>query len=131
MAPGYGPSAYEQVRTAQRKAQAAPNTWRIVVRGVALVAAASIIGVLAHASAVWSSTREVIQTNPNGYRLRAWPVRIDLWPTWVMLGAAVIAVVVQTLSLLTFCGPVKLPPLPRFIWEMQILTKLGPVSSSS
>ncbi|KAH8684493.1 hypothetical protein BGZ60DRAFT_397674 [Tricladium varicosporioides] len=62
---------------------------------------------LSHASVVWTSTRYVIQQDENGMRQRAWPAHIDLWPTWVMLGAAVIATCVQIVSLLTLCGPVR------------------------
>lgn len=94
----------------KRKARAAPNAFRVVVRVISLAVAASIIGVLAHASVVWFTTRNVVQQQPNGVRQRAWPNHIDVWPTWVMLGAAVIAVVVQILSLLTFCGGVSSRP---------------------
>jgi hypothetical protein len=100
-------SAPEQARKAKGKARAAPNVFRVLVRVVALAVAASIIGVLSHAAAVWFTTRKVVQQQPNGVRQRAWPNHLDGWPTWVMLGAAVIAVVVQILSLLTFCGGVR------------------------
>ncbi|KIW30784.1 uncharacterized protein PV07_02485 [Cladophialophora immunda] len=98
---------HEQVRKAQRQARAVPNVCRVLVRIIALAVAASIIGVLAHAAAVWFTTRNVVQQQPSGMRQRAWPNHIDVWPTWVMLGAAVIAVIVQILSLLTFCGGVR------------------------
>ncbi|OAL35370.1 hypothetical protein AYO20_05421 [Fonsecaea nubica] len=98
---------HEQTRRAQGEARAVPNSFRVLVRIVALAAAASIIGVLAHATVVWINTRSVILQQPDGSFQRGWPDHIDLWPTWVMLAAAVIAVVVQLLSMLTFCGGIR------------------------
>jgi uncharacterized MAPEG superfamily protein len=103
---GEGPTR-EEIRRTQRKARAAPNAFRVLVRVIALAVATSIIGVLSHATIVWFATRNVVQRQPNGTRQRAWPNHIDGWPTWVMLGAAVLAVIVQILSLLTFCGGVS------------------------
>lgn len=101
----YGPT-YNGVCNAQHKAQAVPHSVRVVIRFISLTAAASIIGILAHASTVWFATRNVVQQQLTGIRQRAWPAHIDLWPTWVMLGAAVIAVFIQTVSLLTLFGGV-------------------------
>lgn len=102
----YGPT-YKEAHQARRKERAAPHTVRVVIRLLALVVAASIIGVLAHATGVWFTTRDVVQQRPNGIRQRAWPLHIDLWPTWVMLGAAIIAIFIQIVSLLTLCGGVS------------------------
>ncbi|KAF4633703.1 hypothetical protein G7Y89_g4415 [Cudoniella acicularis] len=81
-----------------------PHIVRVIIRIFALIVAASITGVLGHAAAVWFSTQNVIQQQDGGYRQRAWPANLDLWPTWVMLGAAVVAIFIQLLSLLTLCG---------------------------
>lgn len=91
----------------RRKRQAVPHSFRVGVRITTLAVGLAIVGVLAHAAAVWFSTRYVVQRQPDGTRQRAWPAHMDLWPTWVMLGAAVIAIVVQTLALLTLCGCVS------------------------
>jgi hypothetical protein len=96
----------EQARTSRHKAIAIPNSFRISVRVLSLGVAASIVGILLHAVAIWVTTKNVVQQQPNGTRQRAWPNHIDLWPTRVMLLAVAFAVVVQTLSLLTFCGGV-------------------------
>jgi hypothetical protein len=98
--------AYDKVRSLQRKARVTPQPFRVVIRLIALAIAASVVGVLAHASTVWFTTRYVVQQQPNGFRQRAWPAHMDLWPTWVMLGAAVIAILIQIVSLMTLCGGV-------------------------
>ena len=101
----YGPN-YNGIRKPERKARAVPHSIRVVIRIFSLAAAASIIGILGHASSVWFATRNVVQQQPTGIRQRAWPAHIDLWPTWVMLGAAAIAVFIQIVSLLTLFGGV-------------------------
>ncbi|KIW88325.1 uncharacterized protein Z519_10892 [Cladophialophora bantiana CBS 173.52] len=117
---------HEQFRKAQGKARAAPNICRVLVRFIALGFAASIIGVLAHAAVVWATTRNVVEQQSNGIRQRAWPNHIDVWPTWVMLGAAVFAVVVQILSLLTFCGGTRrLREMHLHTWAVFFTSLLG------
>lgn len=106
-------SSYKGVRNSQRKARAVPHSVRVAIRIFSLVAAASIIGILGHASMIWFSTRNVIRQQPSGLRQRAWPAHMDLWPTWVMLGAAVIAVFIQIASLLTLIGGVGSPVLEK------------------
>jgi hypothetical protein len=101
----YGPN-YNGIRNPQRKALAVPHSVRVVIRIFSLATAASIIGILGHALTVWFGTRNVVQQQPSGIRQRAWPAHIDLWPTWVMLGAAAIAVFIQIVSLLTLLGGV-------------------------
>jgi hypothetical protein len=102
-----GPSTTPLVADSRRRRQAIPHSLRVCIRIAALATGAAIVGVLAHASAVWFSTRFVVQQQPDGSRQRAWPAHMDLWPTWVMLGAAVIAILVQMLAFLTLCGGVS------------------------
>ena len=88
-------------------ATSSTHSFRVAVRTFSLIIGSAVVGVLAHASAVWFSTRYVVQQQPDGSRQRAWPAQMDLWPTWVMLGAAVIAILVQIVAFLTLCGGVS------------------------
>lgn len=108
-----GPSTTPFVANSRRRRQAIPHSIRVGIRIFALATSAAIVGVLTHSSAVWFSTRYVVQQQPDGSRQRAWPAHMELWPTWVMLGAAVIAILVQMLAFLTLCGGVsfKINPL--------------------
>lgn len=102
----FGPT-YDQVRNAKRKARARPSKVRIMIRGITLIVGASILGVLAHSAAVWYTTRNDILEQPDGFRMPGWPAQMDLLPTWVMLGAATIAIIIQIISLLTLVGNVS------------------------
>ncbi len=81
---------------------------RVAIRVISLVVAVSLISILGHAAAVWIATKDVVQKDPStGYQLRAWAANLDMWPTWTMLGAAAIALVIQVVSLLTLCSVVR------------------------
>jgi len=101
------PSISPVAANSRRRPQAVPHSFRVAVRTFSLIIGSAVVGVLAHASAVWFSTRYVVQQQPDGSRQRAWPAQMDLWPTWVMLGAAVIAILVQIVAFLTLCGGVS------------------------
>ncbi|KAI1626186.1 hypothetical protein EDD37DRAFT_626584 [Exophiala viscosa] len=107
---GFNASAYvptqEQVRKSIKEVRATPRSSRLLIRVVTLGVAISLIGTLGHTSIVWFQTRNVISNTANGSRQRAWPDHMDLWPTWVMLGAAVISICFSILALLSLCGPV-------------------------
>ncbi|UKZ76792.1 hypothetical protein TrVFT333_004504 [Trichoderma virens FT-333] len=78
---------------------------RIVLRLLALAFAISIIGVQSHVARVWDQSRdETVQNPQTGFRMRAWAAQMDLWPTWVNIGAGVIASVIHISSLITLCG---------------------------
>ncbi|KAL7930770.1 hypothetical protein V8C35DRAFT_329999 [Trichoderma chlorosporum] len=78
---------------------------RIILRLLALAFALSIIGVQSHVAWVWDQSRnETVQNPQNGFRMRAWAAQMDLWPTWVNIGAGVIASVIHISSLITWCG---------------------------
>lgn len=100
---GSGPS-YEQVQNSKKKALARPNHLRVIIRLITLAVGASIVGVLAHAAAVWYTTRYDILMQPHGVLMRGWPAQMSLIPTWVMLAAAAIAIIVQIVALLTLVG---------------------------
>lgn len=81
---------------------------RVVLRLLALAFAASVIGVQAHIARVWDQSKnETVQNSQTGFRMRAWAAQMDLWPTWVNIGAGVIASVIHISSLLTLCGGVS------------------------
>ncbi|RFU79997.1 hypothetical protein TARUN_2219 [Trichoderma arundinaceum] len=81
---------------------------RIVLRLLALAFALSIIGVQSHVAWVWNQSRnETVQNPQSGFRMRAWAAQMDLWPTWVNIGAGVIASVIHISSLITLCGGVR------------------------
>ncbi|KAL6806404.1 hypothetical protein GGI42DRAFT_352221 [Trichoderma sp. SZMC 28013] len=81
---------------------------RVVLRLLALAFAASVIGVQAHVARVWDQSKnETVQNSQTGFRMRAWAAQMDLWPTWVNIGAGVIASVIHISSLLTLCGGLR------------------------
>jgi hypothetical protein len=87
------------------------RTIRIGLRVVALLFAISILGIQAWSAYKWVSTRNEFVFNPKTrLNTRAWAIT-DGWPTWTVIGAAVIATVIQ-LSALTshLCVCVSLPP---------------------
>jgi hypothetical protein len=100
-------SAPERARLTKAKALARPNYIRVTIRLLTFIIGASIIGVLAHSAAVWYSTRNAILKQPHGFRMRAWPARMNLTPTWVMLAVAVVAIFVQIIALLSLIGGVS------------------------
>ncbi|KAK4947660.1 hypothetical protein LTR10_013606 [Elasticomyces elasticus] len=105
-ASNYIPSQ-EQLRKSIKEARATPRSSRLLIRVITLGVAISLIGTLGHSSIVWFQTRNVISNTANGSRQRAWPAHMDLWPTWVMLGAAVMSICISVLALLSLCGPVQ------------------------
>jgi hypothetical protein len=76
------------------------RTVRISFRAVAFVLAVTILGVQAYCAYTWLSTRGQYFYNPTTQlNTRAWAI-IDGWPTWIMMAAAVVAIIIQ-LSALT------------------------------
>jgi hypothetical protein len=100
-------SAPEKAGLTKAKALARPNYVRVTIRLLTFIIDASIVGVLAHSAAVWYSTRNAILKQPHGFRMRAWPARMDLVPTWVMLAVGAIAIFVQIIALLSLIGGVS------------------------
>jgi hypothetical protein len=94
---------HDQVRNAKQRALvlARPNVLRVIVRIITLAVGASVLGVLAHAAAVWYTTRNDVLMQPHGIRMRGWPAQMDMIPTWLMLAVAAIAILVQVVALLT------------------------------
>lgn len=83
-------------------ANAVSSPVRAVLRIVALSFAVSIVVVQALAAARWSVThKETIQNPSNGFRIRAWPAEMDLWPTWTNIIAGGIATIVHISALVT------------------------------
>ncbi|KAL7944727.1 hypothetical protein V8C42DRAFT_325705 [Trichoderma barbatum] len=81
---------------------------RIVLRLLALAFAISVIGVQSHVAWVWNQSRnETVQNPQNGFRMRAWAAQMDLWPTWTIIGAGVIASVIHISSLITLCRGIR------------------------
>lgn len=101
-----GPT-YEQIRRAKRQALAKPNFVRIMVRITTLALGAAILGVLAQASIIWYTTRYDVLSQPDGFRMPGWPNQMSLTPTWLMLAAALVGVIVQVVALLTLVGGVS------------------------
>jgi hypothetical protein len=99
--------APEKARLTKANALARPNYVRVAIRLLAFIIGTSIVGVLAHSAAVWYSTRNAILKQPHGFRMRAWPARMDLIPTWIMLAVAVVAIFVQVVALLSLIGGVS------------------------
>jgi hypothetical protein len=98
------PAPAAQVKHAERRARARPSFRRIALRIISLAVGASILAVLAHATYVWFATRNGQLMLANGVTLRSWPAEMDLKPTWIMLAAAALAVLMQILALLTLVG---------------------------
>ena len=108
----YCPSPAE-IKGKSKKALARPSIPRVIIRLAALAISVSALAigvsalaVLAQSVIVWFATHDTIVTQPQGLRMRAWPDRLEMAPTYVMLGAALISVVVQILAGLTLCGKV-------------------------
>ncbi|KIW70961.1 hypothetical protein PV04_03188 [Phialophora macrospora] len=99
--------AHQQVKQEERKARARPSLPRIVIRTLTLVVGASILSVLANAVAVWYTTRHTVLSQPGKLPQPGWPSTMDLKPTWLMLAAATIAVIVQIVAFFTLVGPIR------------------------
>ena len=96
-----------RVQNARRQAsRGAPHIVRAILRTIVLLVAVTILAVQGHSMSVWLDTRHQSAYNPKT-RLRTtlW-AHLDSGPTWTMLIAALIAVVVHFLALLTLCLPV-------------------------
>jgi hypothetical protein len=100
------PPSHDQVKQAERKARAKPSFTRIIVRAIALAVGASVLGVLAVSIGVWYSTRHTVLEQPGRLPQAGWPDTMELKPTYLLLAAAGIAVIVQIVSLLTLVGGV-------------------------
>jgi hypothetical protein len=85
---------------------------RTVFRVLSLVLAITVVGIQAYSSYVWLKTRhDATRNRVTGFQTKIWAF-IDPWPTWVMLGAGVAAVVVHFIAFGSFCGCVCTPTLP-------------------
>jgi hypothetical protein len=58
------------------------------LRILSLLFSLAIIGILAYTIIIYQRTKDENITSPHGYRLRAWPTRLKLYPTYVLLAAA-------------------------------------------
>ncbi|KIW22955.1 hypothetical protein, variant [Cladophialophora immunda] len=88
----------------ERAPRARFQTIRTVFRVLSLVLAITILGIQAYSIYVWLKTRRQSTRNQTtGFQTMIWAI-IDPWPTWVMLGAAVAAVVVHFIAFGSLCG---------------------------
>lgn len=86
------------------RAPARFQTPRTVFRVLSLVLAITILGIQVHSVYVWLKTRpQSTRNQTTGFQTRIWAV-IDSWPSWVMLGVAVAAVVVHFIAFGSLCG---------------------------
>lgn len=91
------------------------QTARTFFRVLSLVLAITIIGIQAYSVYMWLKTRNKSTKNQTtGFQTKIWAI-IDPWPTWVMLGVAVAAVVVHFIAFGSLCGCVCLESLPLLI----------------
>jgi hypothetical protein len=63
----------------------------------------TIIGILAYSIIVYHHTKGENITSAHGYRLRAWPTRLKLYPTYVLLAAAASTAALNITVLLALC----------------------------
>ena len=102
------PTLNPQRRTGQSVSRpqttpSAPSRLRILVRVIALLLAISILVIQAHSAHMWLTTRHDSKLNAKtGVRTLLW-AKLDMWPTWIMLGAAVIATSVHLIALGSRC----------------------------
>ncbi|KAK6359339.1 hypothetical protein TWF696_000500 [Orbilia brochopaga] len=92
-------------RHAKNGGGGALDKFRTALRVLVLIIAATIVGLQAHALAVWKDTRDdVVDQRPDGgqWRMQSWAV-MDFTPTWTTLGVAAASVVVQTIALISIC----------------------------
>jgi hypothetical protein len=101
------PPSHQQVKQEERKARARPSLLRIIIRTFTLAVGASILAVLAQSVAVWYMTRHTILSQPGKLPQPGWPSTMDLKPTYLMLAAAGIAVIIQLVAFFTLVGPVS------------------------
>lgn len=65
----------------------------------------TIIGILAYTLIIYRNTKDDNITSPHGYRLRAWPTRLMLYPTYIPLAAAAASAALNIgVMLAVFCG---------------------------
>ncbi|OAP55712.1 hypothetical protein AYL99_09864 [Fonsecaea erecta] len=77
---------------------------RTVLRILSLVLAISVLGIQAYSVYIWLKTREQrTQNTKTRIQTRIWAF-LDPWPTWVMLGAAVVAIVTHLTAFGSLCG---------------------------
>lgn len=94
-----------------RSPRASFKHFRMASRVVALLCALIILAMQAHSGYIWLSTRHnYIHNARTGLRTREWAT-LDIWTTWVMLLAAVIASVIHLIALITHCSCVRLAPI--------------------
>jgi hypothetical protein len=97
-------------RDSDRAPRARFQATRTVFRVLSLVLAITILGIQAYSMYIWLKTRHQSTRNQTtGFQTKIWAV-IDTWPTWVMLGAAVAAVVVHFIAFGSLCGCVSVAP---------------------
>jgi hypothetical protein len=65
----------------------------------------TIISILAYALIVYQNTKDDNITSPHGCRLHAWPTRLKLYPTYILLVATVAAAALNlAVMLIRLCG---------------------------
>lgn len=77
-------------------------TWRII----SLLLSITIIGLLGHTLYLQGKSALANFKYPSGMELPAWPEGLKLYPTYLFLGAAVVAFVVNFIALLLVCLPI-------------------------
>lgn len=77
---------------------------RTSLRALALLIAASVLGIQIYTTFVWMDTRhDTYYNSKTGFRTRSWAV-VTSWPTYVMLGVGAFATLVQLLALTSLCS---------------------------
>lgn len=75
------------------------------LRILSLLLSLTIISILAYTFIIHRNTKDDNITSPHGYRLRAWLTRLKLYPTYILLVAAVAAAALNLAVMLTMlCG---------------------------
>lgn len=79
-------------------------TWRIM----SLLLSITIIGLLGHVLYLRGKSTEANFKYPSGMEIPAWPEGLKLYPTYLFLGAAIVAFVINLLGILLVCLPTYL-----------------------
>ncbi|OCT50635.1 hypothetical protein CLCR_07464 [Cladophialophora carrionii] len=101
------PPSHQQVKQEERKARARPSLLRVIIRVITLGVSASNLAVLALSVAVWYSTRNTVLSQPGKLPQPGWPATMDMKPTWLMLAASVVAVLIHFFALCTLVCPIR------------------------
>lgn len=83
-----------------------PHSARLGLRVLSLLLSLAAVGILAHATLIYRMTTDEIFTYPYGTKFKAWPQPLHLRPTFLMIGAAVTAALLNIVALLLSLGTV-------------------------